>query len=251
MAGLFNRSKLRACRRDPDTAPTVNEGEYPVSTASLQWSQWNPDMTEFPNGMVCAGKLETGEMAYISRADVGDQLVAGFMLISSSTMYAAYGCREHTLQNFEILTVEDQDAVVWQKCSNGQRPNATGCKPFGVGSRYGEQMIVGRTCTPLTDGRTYQGHILQLSRHALTGDGVHRPGKIHQSHNCLYIPYSGREYIFNDHEMLMLKGTPGSLLNICRWSILKRLRLAERTNADIDELPLPKVLKRFVETGEK
>ena len=86
------------------------------------------------------------------------------------------------------------------------------------------------------------------------------PGKVHRTHKCLYIPYMGKEYLFRDYEVLVIRGSPTTLTAICRETIRRHLSANivaaykgsvdcgcefDRIGAKINDLPLPEKLKEF------
>nr|XP_039250427.1 uncharacterized protein LOC120328094 [Styela clava] len=230
----------------------IKTGSYPLVTGDYEWVPGPESDEQFPDNMVCGGKLETGQFAYIGRADVEDQTPSGFVLKETRELHVPYGTSEHRLRNYDVLVVKDQNILAWQECENGRPPSTTCCIPLEVGGNFRESMQIGRTCTPLIEGHTWNEMQLEVSRWVNTDNNVHRLGKIHRNHQCLYIPYQGREYIFRRHEMLMLKTSPGSLKRICRWSILKYLEhTRSKSSKTIDSLPLPNKIKGYLKHTDK
>ena len=102
-------------------------------------------------------------------------------------------------------------------------------------------------------------YILQKN---LTTDGrtVQLPGKVHRTHRCLYIPYAGKEFLFRDYEVLVMRQSPASLLTLCR-AVVRKTLAAKRENhvtdsvepgSELDDvnksinlLALPQKLKEF------
>lgn len=245
---MSRRSSRISGRKRSVTNDGIDIGSYPFITGKYKWVKGPGPEEPFPENMVFGGKLETGQLSYIGRANVEDQTPSGFVLKETRQIHVPYGCREHRLRKFDLLIIDDQNILEWKECENGRPPTSTGCVPLNVGGNPIETIQIGRTCTPLTEGHTWEwGSQLVLSRFAMNNEDVHRPGKIHPSHNCLYVPYEGREYIFRKHEMLMLKTSPGPLKSICRWSVLKYLESKNiKSNQTIDSLPLPNAMKTFL-----
>lgn len=256
MASIRGRI-VHAVRREPASSSiqepaAIAIGNYPEHVPSYTWIRNPRPQDPLPCGAVLGGKLETGQNSYIGKARVGDQEPCGFFTDEDRQLHVPYGCNEHVLKDFDVLVVHDKKALLWQQCAGGNPPAEDVHTPvYAQNSESNfwsraEDMIVGRTCTPLTDGQTYHGVTLQLSRFASTEQDICRPGKIHRTHGCLYIPYSGREYIFHEHQMLMLKKSPGHLKQICRYVILKSMA-PYPTKKSVETLPLPSKLKKFLE----
>lgn len=52
-------------------------------------------------------------------------------------------------------------------------------------------------------GQTAEGEALYIGR--CLYQGTQTPGKVHPSHNCLYIPFDGAEVQITDYEVLCIK----------------------------------------------
>jgi len=73
-------------------------------------------------------------------------------------------------------------------------------------------------------------------------------GKIHPSHECLYVPWDGKEIVYGLYEVLMLKLRPNSLKCLCRNVIITAtLGMSDR----IDQLPLPVNIKDFCKVADQ
>ena len=60
-----------------------------------------------------------------------------------------------------------------------------------------EPYYLGRTCTQLKEGRTRRGRWMNLNNEYKNHE-TQLPGKIHLSHNCLYVGFDEKEYIFKE-----------------------------------------------------
>ena len=58
-----------------------------------------------------------------------------------------------------------------------------------------EPYYLGRTCTQLKDWRTRWGRQID---NKFQKQKIQLPGKIHLSHNCLYVGFDEKEYFFNE-----------------------------------------------------
>lgn len=174
----------RSLKLPRERSDAIEIGSYPKCTPSFTWIPIQPQ-GPLPSGIVFGGKLETGQNSYIGKARVADQDPCGFFTNEDRQLHVSHGSAEHVLEDFEVLVVHDQKAITWQKCVDGMLPSSTDtencCPVYATSSQssdyywgYPEDMIVGRTCTPLTDGVTFNGHILQLSRFASTDQNTCR-----------------------------------------------------------------------------
>ena len=59
-----------------------------------------------------------------------------------------------------------------------------------------EPYYLGRTCTQLKEGRTWRGRRVD---NEYKNHETQLPGKIHLSHNCLYVGFDEKEYIFKEY----------------------------------------------------
>lgn len=153
----------------------IEIGDYPKCVPSYSWIHIPPSPDPLPCEAVLGGELETGQISYIGKGRVEDQEPCGFFTDEDRQLHVAYGCEEHVLKDFDVLVVQDQNALIWQECAGGHPPTANVHIPVSVDITgldyswgYMEKMIVGRTCTPLSNGQTFDGIRLQLSRFAST-----------------------------------------------------------------------------------
>lgn len=97
------------------------------------------------------------------------------VLPSKRAAYVAYNGNEVSVTGYEVLT---GNGFTWIGSSNGHTP--TGAVLVG-NQRNGEPLYMGRA--------NFQGSVT--------------PGKVHQSHGCLYIPYAGAEHKILHYEVLV------------------------------------------------
>lgn len=95
-------------------------------------------------------------------------------LPTKQVAYISHNGLEVSKHNFEILVGSD---VKWKRETNGKVP---------------KDAFIG--------GRTSAGETLYIGRG--THGGSQTVGKVHPSHNCLYIPYGGKEIPLRDYEVL-------------------------------------------------
>ena len=61
-----------------------------------------------------------------------------------------------------------------------------------------EPFYVGRTCSQLKEGRTLRPGRWMNFDNEYKNNETQLPGKIHLSHNCLYVGFEGKEYAFKE-----------------------------------------------------
>uniref|UniRef100_A0A182IQW8 Uncharacterized protein n=1 Tax=Anopheles atroparvus TaxID=41427 RepID=A0A182IQW8_ANOAO len=131
-----------------------------------------------PPGAVLAGHDTDGAPIYVGRAyHEGDQLPAK-VLPSKQAAYVSHNGQEILKHSFEVLCGGN---VSWVHAGFGSVP------PTAV---YG--------------GRTSTGETLYIGRAHHMGSLT--PGKVHPSHQSLYIPYGGSEIPIKNYEVLIEHG---------------------------------------------
>ena len=142
-------------------------------------------------------------------------------------------------EGYSVLVVEEPDAFDWGTYSNGEVP----CTAIPGGTTvYGEELYIGRTVTnsDVMIGKTWQHEPINLPHGRVTNTQL--VGKIHASHNCLYVPWGGKAYVYPSYEVLMGKLQPKSLQHLCRNVIITAtLGIPGR----VDKLFLPLHLRDF------
>lgn len=125
------------------------------------------------------GGEDGGETVFVGRAVHDDDVIPGKVLPSHSCCYVSYAGAEHTHREYQVL-ITDGAPMAWVPASHGSVPSGA---------------IQGGACgtgEPLYIGRTFHNGTLTI-------------GKVHPSHNCLYIPYGGEEHRYTDYEVLVCK----------------------------------------------
>ena len=212
---------------------------FPVDSVAVGWHDVNESIGTLPGNAYVGCILETGEEAYVARAKVESQIVTGLTTRTGLQASLPYGCVEHLVSSFQVLTSDHPDTLYWRKSSGGKVPTSS----VVGGSDNGKPMYIGRTCTPLEGGVSFYGHVFTLNRHCTSGA---RLGKIHCPHGCLYISYNGAEFSYPNYEVLCRKESPSNLVAICKWNIFKYLSEANLEKAVIDQLPIPSPLKQYL-----
>lgn len=116
-----------------------------------------------------------GSPIYIGRAFHEGDNIPGKVLPAARAMYVSHNGLEIAKHQYEVLC---GGSVIWVPSGHGSIPyNAV----RGGSTASGEPLYIGRT--------HYQGSLT--------------PGKVHPSHNSLYIPFGGTEMPFPTYEILI------------------------------------------------
>lgn len=145
-----------------------------AQAARSQWMQTSAH-SPCPFGAHVAGNDSDGSPIYVGRAfHEGDQLVAK-VIPSKQIAYVSYNGQEIPKHHYEILC---HGNVSWVPSGHGHIP--PGAIPGGR-TANGETLYVGRT--------HYMGSLTV--------------GKVHPSHNTLYIAYGGNEVPIKAYEIMI------------------------------------------------
>ena len=208
----------------------------PVYSFTYTWN-WVPASNGYlPPGAVPGGRDESGEVIYIARAFHEDEIPAGYVSPSQKCCIYPWGCTTHQTSNYEVLVVEDQSCLKWERASDGDLPvGAVTSNEEGE-----EESGVGRTLTDsdISVGITFDRIRINIPQRA--SRNMQLLGKIPVSHCCLYIPYKNKEFIYREYEALRSLFCANSLQRLSSYVILESVHaVPDRINS----LPLPKKMK--------
>ena len=218
----------------------------PLSHAEPRAVSWvEASGRHVPPNTLQASTSPSGESVYIGRAlHCEDQLVPGYVVLSTGHLSLSWGTSEHQHDEYEVLVVDDPAAYHWVYASQGDLP------PHAVagGKQDSETVYIGRTVTGcnVTVGKTWQGIPLQIPAHSAANTQL--IGKVHCSHRALYVSHDGLEYIYSDYEVLASRTSPKRLVELCRNEVLIVTKGIPRR---IDLLPLPQRLQNFCKLREE
>lgn len=123
---------------------------------------------------ILAGNDVDGSPIYVGKAYHEGDLIPAKVIPSKNVAYVSHNGAEHPKQQYEVLC---NGNVSWVPSGHGQ---------------YLHNAVVG--------GNTASGEPLYIGRvHHM---GSLTPGKIHPSHQSLYIPFNGGEVPFKNYEIL-------------------------------------------------
>ncbi|CAH1403219.1 unnamed protein product [Nezara viridula] len=129
-----------------------------------------------PHEAVKGGQDEDGGMMYVGRAYHESDLLPAKVCPNHGCAFVSYNGQEFSKSEYQVLC---SSHIAW--------------KPTELDNIPPQAIQVGRTSTgePLYVGRTIV-------------NGYMTPGKVHQSHRCLYVPFAGEERCFQQYEVLIL-----------------------------------------------
>lgn len=135
-------------------------------------------MTGVPQSAVLAGYDLDKSKIYVARAFHQGDLIPGKYIPSKHAMYICWNGKEILKDEFEVLSATD---ACWVQSANGKvHPGAIVCGHASTG----ELLYVGRV----------------FHKGSLT------PGKVHPSHESLFIPFDGLEHRIKRYEILVSRG---------------------------------------------
>lgn len=134
-----------------------------------------------PHGKAVVGGYDiNGETIYVGRALCSGDIIPGKIVPSHQTCYVPWGHQEHSVKEYQVLTMSGDVQVTWVPASNGEVPTGA-----------------------IEGGRTCNGEKLFIGR--AHHHGSHVVGKVHPSHRFLYIPFGGKEESLSNYEVLCVK----------------------------------------------
>ncbi|XP_019862394.1 PREDICTED: uncharacterized protein LOC109591017, partial [Amphimedon queenslandica] len=208
----------------------------PIYSFTRTW-KWVPASNGLlPPGAIPGGRDESSEVIYIARAFHENEVPAGYVSPSQKCCIYPWGCTTHQTLNYEVLVVEDQNSLKWERASDGDLPVGA-----VTSNEEGEQETgVGRTLTDtdLSVGITFDGISINIPQRACRD--MQLLGKIPIYHRCLYIPYKNKEFIYREYEALRSLFSANSLQQLCSYVILESVHAVPDC---INSLPLPKKIK--------
>ena len=219
--------------------PPLSHSE--ASTVSWEKTSGN----NLPPNAFQASSTPSGEAIYIGRAlHRHKQLVPGHVVPSLGRLSLCWGSREHQYDEYEALVVNDAAAFHWVYACQGDVP----AHAVAGGEQDRETVYIGRTVTgcDVSVGKTWKEVPIQIPSHSVTNTQL--VGKVHPSHQALYVPHNGQEYIYRDSEFLTSKPSPKKLAELCRNEILI---ITKGIPGRVDLLPLPLHLKTFCKLREE
>ncbi|XP_067006447.1 uncharacterized protein [Anabrus simplex] len=140
----------------------------------LNWVKYTEG--PIPRGAVIAGNTKDGQKLFVGRADHQGEILPA-KVISRGCAFVPHGGVEHIKFDFEVLC---NAPVSWQ--------------PGAFGNVPPKALPVGVTSSPEP---LYYGRVIH--------DGALIPGKIQPSLRKCFVPYGGKELLFDMYEVLVLK----------------------------------------------
>ncbi|XP_059058483.1 uncharacterized protein LOC131851940 [Achroia grisella] len=162
---------------------TPQQPGYPIVTPQaltsvVEWIHTNPTgaVALVDKAVVAGYEGHDGSPLWVIRARYEGDLIPGKLAIKHRVAYVAWGGRENSVQNIEVLCARPE-RVRWVESRDGAvPPNA------------------------ITAGNTSSGEPLFVGRAKQQGSLT--PGKVHPSHKVLYISFAGNEVPHRVYEVL-------------------------------------------------
>ncbi|CAG9135334.1 unnamed protein product [Plutella xylostella] len=204
----LSESKLGAAQIIVLTTLSVELNTLSNMAAAYGWVPFNVySRVAFPQGAVSAGVDADGSEIYVGRAQHEGDLLTAKVIPAKSAAYVSFNGAEVFKDDVEhmgdLLTAkvipaksaayvsfngaevfkDDVELLVagmlsWQPCDNGAVPQGA-----------------------ISAGTTADGETLYVGR--VLHDGCITPGKVHQSHGCVYYPFNGEEMSSKEYEVLV------------------------------------------------
>lgn len=146
--------------------------------ASLQWCPSRDG--QVPKDTVNGGwDAHNGEPLFVGRVHHGGSLIVGKVHPSHRCIYVPFGGGEHKYHQYEVLVNPgNRVKLEWIHRKNGNVPNGA-----------------------VQGGRDSGGEVYYVGRHSHDGDTL--PGKVHPSHQCLYVSWGGKEISKKEYNVLV------------------------------------------------
>ena len=123
--------------------------------------------------------------------------IPGYIIPSQNVIVMSYGTGTKQSDVYDVLVSDMVGGLYWRRVSKERGGIPSHSVMGGSDSQHHEPLYIGRTCTTLTDGKTWRGRRINIQ--SLESPTAQLPGKVHLSHNCLYVGYGEREYLFNEY----------------------------------------------------
>ena len=130
-----------------------------------------------PPNAVAGGVDVSGETIYVGRAWEEGDSIPGKIVPSHGVCYVPFAGDERAHRTYEYLVAPAYGNLVWIAAADGQVPS---------GAVHGGRISTGE---PLFIGRAYY-------------EGSWVIGKVHPTHQVLYVPFGGKEVAISDYEVL-------------------------------------------------
>ncbi|KAJ8917486.1 hypothetical protein NQ315_005535 [Exocentrus adspersus] len=124
-----------------------------------------------------AGLDIDGSKIYVGRAFHQGDWIPAKVIPDKGVAYVGYGLKEHSKEKFQVLCQQKFDWIQSNK----------GVVPLGA----------------VEGGRTVSGETLYIGR--VYHKGMPTIGKIHPTHRTCYIPFDGKEILYEQYEILVLR----------------------------------------------
>lgn len=149
--------------------------------------------------------------------------------------------------NFLILSLEDTQSFQWVTTQKANIPSYAlrGC----IDQQTNEYFYIGRTSFESENPYIYSPSTNVWNAYENPSGIPALFGKVHTSHQLMYVAYNGLEIAYETYDILCLKPSPSKLKNFCRWELRNLLKHSNENIEKINEnqnIFLPKSLLDFI-----
>ncbi|XP_044251869.1 natterin-3-like [Drosophila takahashii] len=152
-------------------------GESPIKQP-VQWVPLDFNSKKLPKGVVKCGYDNKGNSTFVARVYLKDDLLPASYVAKNKTALCSWGCQAYQFTEVEVLVLTDCH-YKWVAGTNGSYSSDA-----------------------LQTGYTEDGEVLYTGRGLYKGEI--RLGKVHPSHEVMYIPHRGLEVNVPDYEVLVV-----------------------------------------------
>jgi len=184
-----------------------------------------------PPNAVAGGVAPNGEVLYVGRGNYPSDIIPGYIVPSEKCLHVSYFSQHCQSYDYEVLTIEEQDSFEWGLYFDGE----VSSNAIKANTSY-ESLYIGRTVTAsdISKAATWEDVPINLPPERVANTQL--IGHVNSRHKCMYVPWDGKEIIYQSYEVLMLKLRPKKLKDLCcNVIITATMGLSHK----IDKLPIP------------
>jgi len=153
------------------------EGEPPFKLP-VQWVPLDISLKKLPKGVVKCGFDDNGNCTYVARVYLNDDLLPASYVAKTKTALCSWDCLAYESTELEVLVLTD--------CHYKWVPGTKGSYSSDA----------------LQTGYSEDGEVTYTGRGQYKG--IMRLGKVHPSHEVMYIPHRSLEVNITDYEVLVV-----------------------------------------------
>lgn len=141
------------------------------------WKQFSSG--QCPDEAVRGGTEKNGNVVFVTRATIGEELTPGKMVREAGGAFIPWGGKENSVFTYELLLNPKSLDVTWKDGMMGDVPDGA-----------------------IVCGRTSKGEPMYVGR--AMHEGIWVPGKMIKSHGGVLFPYGGKENGATSYQVLTI-----------------------------------------------